>query len=360
MRVGIDYRPALLAKTGIGRSVEGLVRGLVETGRGEDLRLWGVFRRAGRVGERPAGARLLSRPLPGRLADGLGRIGLTPDRSVGGCDVWHHTDFVVPRTRCGAVATLHDVVFLRDEAWHGARRTRNLRRVLERIRARCRLVVVPSRAAARDAERLAALPADRLRVVPPGVDADWLRAAEPARRARPYVLAVGSLEPRKNLPRLFEAFAGVAADESDLELIVVGPAHQEVEAIEAARARCGASVLLAGRVDDATLARLYRGARAVAYVSLLEGFGLPVLEGMAAGVPVVTSRGTAMEETTGTAAVLVDPSDVASIEEGLRTALGDGALRARLAEAGPARAALYPWTRTAREAWKVYEEAIGP
>jgi glycosyltransferase involved in cell wall biosynthesis len=363
VRVGIDYRPALLGKTGIGRYTEGLVGGLIETGRADSLRLYGVFLSAGRIPETavPDGIRLLRRPIPGRLADGLGRLGLTVDRAVGGCEIWHHTDFVVPRARCPAVMTLHDVVFLRDARFHGAERTENLTRVLERARDRCRLFIVPSRAAARDAEELAGLPSDRIRVVRHGIDPRGMLAAAPVRRDRPYVLAVGSLEPRKNLPRLIDAFGRIAAENADLELLVAGPSHHEPGRVEEARAGSPAAdrIHLLGHVTDATLGGLYRGAAALAYVSLVEGFGLPVLEGMAAGVPVVTSRGTAMEETAGAAAVLVDPEDTASIEGGLRSALTDDDQRRRLAREGPERAALFTWARAARETWAAYEEAAG-
>jgi glycosyltransferase involved in cell wall biosynthesis len=116
-------------------------------------------------------------------------------------------------------------------------------------------------------------------------------------------------------------------------------------------------VRLLGRVPDDALARLYRGARALAYVSLVEGFGLPVLEGFAAGIPVVTSRGTAMEEIAGDAAVLVDPRSEASVEDGLRAVLVGGSERDEIVRRGRDRAALYPWTRTARETWAVYREA---
>jgi glycosyltransferase involved in cell wall biosynthesis len=355
MRVGIDYRPALLAKSGIGRYVEGLVRGLAEIGHGPALTLYGVMLSAPRRRDRvPEGLRAFLRPLPGRLADGLGRVGLTPDRAAGGHDVWHHTDFVVARTSCPAVVTLHDVLFLRDAAWHGPRRTRNLRRVLDRARARATCFVVPSERAARDAESLAGIPRSRLRVVPHGCDPAWILAAEPERRARPYLLAVGSLEPRKNLPRLVEAHAALRADRPELELLVVGAVLHLDEATRAALRRPGVRAL--GRVPDVRLAGLIRGAAALAYVSLVEGFGLPVLEGLAAGVPVVTSRGTAMEEVATDAAVLVDPGDARSIETGLRQALDEPE---PLAAAGPARAARYTWAGTARATWAVYEEAAG-
>jgi glycosyltransferase involved in cell wall biosynthesis len=166
----------------------------------------------------------------------------------------------------------------------------------------------------------------------------------------PYVLGVGTLEPRKNLPRLMAAFTGL--DDGVLaghRLVLVGPlgwdADHTVEAIAARPDR----VLAVGAVPDADLPALYRGADAFAYPSLYEGFGLPVLEAMIAGVPVLTSDTSSMPEVGGEAAIYVAPRDVGSIRDGLGRMLTDGALRERLATAGRARAAEFSWARYGAE-----------
>jgi glycosyltransferase involved in cell wall biosynthesis len=162
----------------------------------------------------------------------------------------------------------------------------------------------------------------------------------------PYILGVGTLEPRKNLPRLVEAFTGLDdATRGAHRLVLVGPlgwdAGETTDAIAAHPDRVAAI----GAVPDADLPALYRRAAAFAYPSLYEGFGLPVLEAMIAGVPVLTSDTSSMPEVGGDAALYVAPRDVAAIRAGLARLLGDDELRARLAAAGPPRAAAFSWPR---------------
>jgi glycosyltransferase involved in cell wall biosynthesis len=166
--------------------------------------------------------------------------------------------------------------------------------------------------------------------------------------ARPYLLYVGTLEPRKNLPRLLAAFGRLPPEH---DLVVAGPAGWG----DSAAAFAGdPRVRLVGFVDEPTKAALYAGAAAVCYPSLREGFGLPVLEAMAYGAPVVTSRGTATAEVGGDAVVLVDPVDVDDIARGITDAL---ARRPALAAAGRCRAALFTWDATADKVVEAYEEA---
>ena len=183
----------------------------------------------------------------------------------------------------------------------------------------------------------------RVRVVRNGVGPPF--SPDGPRAEGEYILAVSTLEPRKNLARLVEGFrrAGLG-----LELRVAGAPGWGDVAVE------GEQVRLLGEVEDNELAALYRGAACVAYVSLYEGFGLPVLEALACGAPVVTARGGACEEVAAGAAELVDPLDPDDIAAGLRRATGsNGELR----ELGLARARELTWERTARETLAVYEEA---
>ena len=192
----------------------------------------------------------------------------------------------------------------------------------------------------REAQRIPPeLPREKIRVVPNGVDPVFTPEGE--RADGDYALAVATLEPRKNLRR-----AAAAAERLGLELRVVGErGWGDVELGGATRL---------GRLDDEALARQYRGARCLVYPSLYEGFGIPVVEAMACGTPVVTSSGGATEEVAGGAAVLVDPLDVAAIAAGIERAAADGeALRAR----GLERARAFSWDETARRTRAVYEEA---
>ncbi len=167
---------------------------------------------------------------------------------------------------------------------------------------------------------------------------------------RPYVLSAATLEPRKNLPRLVEAFAALPDSLRDAhELVVVGGRGWGTEEVDASLARHARHVRALGYVSDDDLAALYASAALVAYPSLAEGFGLPVLEAMAAGAPVLTSDRSSMPEVGGDAAIYVDPTDVASIRAGLERVLSDPAGRDALAARSRARAAEFSWERTARQ-----------
>jgi glycosyltransferase involved in cell wall biosynthesis len=185
------------------------------------------------------------------------------------------------------------------------------------------------------------IPRDKIRVVPNAVEAPF--TPEGDRVEGDYVLAVGTLEPRKNLARTIEATARLGR-----ELRVVGA--RGWGGVDAQ----GAHVRWLGEVGDAELARLYRGARCLAYPSLYEGFGIPVLEAMACGVPVVTSRGGATEEVAGGAAVLVDPYSVESISTGIEDAI---ARADELRAGGLERARAYSWDESARLTLDAYREA---
>ena len=262
-----------------------------------------------------------------------------------GVEVLHcPTQRAPTRSRVPLVVTFHDLAVLRHpETFNGWTRTYS-RHVLPRVvRAASRLIAV-SEFTKRELQELLDVPAEKVRVIPNGVGAPF--AAEGEAAAGDYVLAVSTLEPRKNLPRLLEGYR--RADLNGLPLLVAGAAGWGGVRVE------GEGVRWLGEVGDDELARLYRGARAVAYVSLYEGFGLPVLEAFACGAPVVAARNDALEEVSGGAAVLVDPLDPDAIAAGLREAMDR---REELRPLGLARARAFDWHRVARETVAVYREA---
>jgi glycosyltransferase involved in cell wall biosynthesis len=268
--------------------------------------------------------------------------------AVGRVDIVHATTILVPPRTAPLVVTIHDLAFLHEPGHFTAHGGRLFRRSLELIRSRADLVLASSRATVDDCVA-AGIPAERLRHVPLGVAAGRVGAPGAARRRfgldRPYVLFVGTREPRKNLPRLIEAVGRLP---SDHVLAVAG-----LDGWGDAPPRDSDRVRLLGFVTDDERDELYAGADAFVYPSIREGFGLPVAEAMALGVPVVTSRGTATEEVAGGAAVLVDPTDVESITSGIEQALAD---RSRLVAAGRARAAELTWERTAEATVAAYRE----
>ena len=260
----------------------------------------------------------------------------------GKTDVLHCTTYYGPiRPRVPTVVTVHDLAVLRHpEAF--PRWTRTYAPLLiPRVLRAAHGVIAVSEFTATEVELLLRVPREKIHVVPNAVDEAF--SPDGPRAGGDYVLAVGTLEPRKNLARAIEAAAQTGVD-----LRVVGaPGWGGVEAR-------GANVTWLGAVDDDELARQYRGALCVVYPSVYEGFGLPVLEAMACGAAVVTSSGGATAEVAGDAAVLVDPLDVGAIAAGIETAIaGREALRPR----GIERARGFSWDESARLTQAVYEAA---
>jgi glycosyltransferase involved in cell wall biosynthesis len=174
------------------------------------------------------------------------------------------------------------------------------------------------------------------------------------------VLSVGRIEPRKNLVRLIRAFATVRMRLSrDLSLAIAGRNDFRSRAVIEEAERGGAAVKLLGAVPDRDLPGLYRLSEALLYPSLAEGFGIPVLEAMACGTPVLASPRGALPEVGGDAVLWVDPEDQVAIEAGIERILTDSELRKRLSAAGPARASLFDWNETARRTLAAYHRATG-
>ena len=315
MKVAMDVTPLRLTRAGTARYIRNL-RDRLDV---EPIAFGG-----------PGRASVLARELwwyPFRLA-----------RPGGGADVLHCTTYYGPlRPRVPTVVTVHDLAVLRQpQAFPRWTRT-YAPLVVPRVLRAARRVIAVSEFTASELESLLRVPREKIRVVPNAV-ADMF-APDGPQAAGDYVLAVGTLEPRKNLERALEA-----AERLGVELRVVG-----------ARGWGGVEAPgWLGEVDDEELGRLYRGALCVVYPSVYEGFGLPVLEAMACGAAVVTSAGGATEEVAGGAAVLVDPLDTQSIADGIESAI---ARRDELRALGLARARQFSWDESARLTGAVYGEA---
>lgn len=279
------------------------------------------------------------------------------ERATGPVDLCHVMGSAVAASRAPIVATIHDIAFRRYPSMFTRHGLRFFERLLRLTIDEAALVFVPSQATLDDCVANG-IDAGRLRLVPWGVTVtdpstdDVARARERFGLRRDYVVMVGTVEPRKNLRGLLEAWR--AMGRADIDLVVVGPEGWGDE-IDAALIPAG--VVRTGFVDGPTRDALYRGAVASVYPSLFEGFGLPVLESIALGCPVVTSSGTSTEEIVADGAgITVDPTDPAAIATGLETLLDDPDARTRYVERGLARAADYTWERTAEGVVAGYEE----
>jgi glycosyltransferase involved in cell wall biosynthesis len=320
VRVGIDISPLVQTRAGTARHVRGLV-GALRDRPGLELELL-TFGGAGRVSSAVRDAFWYPVGLPRRSR---------------GLAVLHCTTFRGPASgKTPTVVTVHDLAILRHPEslprWHRLYGRVGLGTVLRAADA----VVAVSEFTKAELVELVGVPPERIRVVPNGVEEVFTHEGPSAEGD--YVLAVATLEPRKNLGRVVEA-----AQIAGVELRVVG-----------ARGWGGVEVPgWVGEIPDTELAALYRGARCAVYASLYEGFGLPVLEAMASGTPVVTSRGTATEEVAGGAAVLVDPLDAGSIAQGIAEAQ---ARREELVPQGRARAREFTWGRAADAVEALWKE----
>lgn len=350
MIVGIDARAAAEVPAGRGRVVRELLRALAA--RSDEHR----FRLYCREPWEDLGPRLewvrVGAPDP------LWHL-LTARAANRSCDVFLSTNSYLTAwfTRIPCAVIVHDLVAFLDGAEAQARAARIERATIRPALRRAGALLCNSEATRGDL--LARFPgvAARAHVVPFAADARFAAARpDPAAEARhgldgPYVLAVGTLEPRKNLERLIAAWAGLPATHV---LALVGPRGWGDQPILEAARRAG-DVRLLGRVSDEDLASLYAGCACFAFPSLYEGFGLPVLEAMAAGAPVLTSNVSSLPEVAGDAALLVDPLDVGAIRDGLARLLGDEALREDLRARGRDRAAGFSWDRTAAETLRQLE-----
>jgi len=281
-------------------------------------------------------------------------------------DVVHFTNYLAPLAGGSPyVVSFHDMSLALVPQYHTLKKRLLTSSLIPLIARFARRILAPSESTRRDVIRLLRVDPARVRVVPyaaaPGFRpvTDGMARLQAAYGVRPpYILYVGTLEPRKNLVRVLSAFARIARSVPDHTLVLAGDRGWKFGAVlrEAARPDLAGRVQLLGYVEEEDLPALYSHAEAFVYPSLYEGFGLPVVEAMACGTPVITSRTSSLGEIASDAAWLVDPENEDALAEGLHALATDGGLRQELKRRGLARAASFSWQRTGRETAAVYRE----
>jgi len=287
-------------------------------------------------------------------------------------DIFHVTDYRVVRMDCPVVASLHDALPIKHPEWCNPR-LRNLKNWLQAKAARkADHVIALSHFAIAELVECFGIDERRVSVVPCGVDEEWLTAPDPQAVAATlasynlqpgYFFFVGTLQPRKNVERLLDAWLALPAPiRAERGLVIVGAPGARSEALVASIKQAQAAgenlVWLDRLTDHGQLRHLYAGAGVFVFPSLYEGYGIPVLEAFASNVPVVAANATSLPEVAGDAALLVDPLDSGAIADAMRILATDSVARARCIAAGRARAEQLTWQNTARLTAEVYRAVL--
>ncbi len=382
VKIAIDYTPAVRQLAGVGRYTRSLVQALIRTAPSDsytllyagaspsslqDDRSVGAQHAAPLLaaGEGRAAVTLRRLPVPERLLTVLWhrwRVPLWADLCSLGSAVFYSPNFVLPPLlRARGVVTIHDLSFLRYPETHDPGLVAFLTAAVPRAVQAAALVLTDSEHTRQDTIALLGVPAEKTAVLLSAADPIFRPVDDPAaldairrrrRLDRPYVLSVGTVQPRKNLPRLIAAVQLLRERTGeDILLVHAGRRGWLYAAVQQAVQAHGMahSFRLIEDADDSDLRLLYAGAVALAYPSLYEGFGLPCVEAMACRCPIVASQVSSLPEVVGDAGLLVEPTDVEALADALSRCLGDSTLRATLIERGTAQAARFTWKRSAAQ-----------
>lgn len=376
MRICIDVSPVIRNTAGIGRYAKELVTALIRLDTGEDIRFF-YTDVEGSTPEPPLDViprRILRCPkkvwAAGVLLGSIFRFPM--DRLFGDIDIYHATDHLLPtlkKTR--SIYTLYDLTFSLNPRTHLPLLRWSSDFLVPRSLKRCDRIIAISECTKRDAVRLYGIEADKIKVIPLGVserfrpstDGEKSAFRERFRLPERYLLYVGTIEPRKNLSMLLEAYRAVVDAGANVRLVIAGKKGWLYEDFfrKVRELHLEDEVLIPGFVPEEDLPALYSLADAFVYPSLYEGFGLPVLEAMACGTPVVCSNTSSLPEVAGNAGLLIPPTEPHAWAQALGQVTRNTELRAELRDSGLRQAGRFRWEKTARETLEVYRSVIsGP
>lgn len=375
MRVGIDVSPLTCARTGVGHYVHYLLKHLLLASDGCAFRAfssgWGGIDLGGLPESGFESHRHL--PLPTRALYQLWKATGRPrvDALLGGVDVFHATNYFLPPVRTARrVLSIYDLAFLKVPHLCSPKIVGPFARNVPRFAREADAILTCSEATKRDLVELLDLPFEKITVAYGAVDDGFApvprdQAAKELEESHglrgPFVLFVSTLEPRKNIEGLLRAFAAIK-DELPHQLVLVGAAGWGLDKLPGLLAELGLEkrVTRVGYVPGhQDLARFYGAADAFVFPSLYEGFGLPVVEAMTCGCPVITSDRSSLPEVAGDAAEYVNPDDPGAIAEAMRRVLGDTDRRAGMCDRGLAQAKRFHWQECAQTTLDVYRRAAG-
>jgi glycosyltransferase involved in cell wall biosynthesis len=370
MNFGIDLRPSLSRPTGVGAYVVSLAQRLPEAAPQDRFYLFSASL-SERYPQRqwPGNVKLVDRAIPVRVLNSAWhRLEWPPlDTLVGApLDLVHSPHpLLLPARKAKRIVTIHDLFFLKHPDMTRAEVRRDYPDLVRDHVRRADGVICPSEHTASEARLLLDVPSAKIAVIPNGVDPEYREPASEAaveavlarhRLPRGALLYVGSDEKRKNLVNLAMAYMGMGGRRSRMPpLILVGPGPEWAQG----GSTYGSKIHATGYLETREIRLLMAASRALVLPSLEEGFGLPVAEAMAAGLPVVCSRGSALEEVAGDAATLVNPLDTRSIADGIDKILGDETLARVQRERGLARSKMFDWDIAARQTLEFYRRVLG-
>ncbi|MEO7985553.1 MAG: glycosyltransferase family 1 protein [Gemmatimonadales bacterium] len=371
MRIGIDATAMPLQRTGAGNYIFNLIQALARVDRSNEYVVFAKATHEDELGVRRSGFEFVRREFAGRgLRLAWEQVGLPRQVRKHRLDVLHSPHYTTPlRHAASSVVTFCDMTFVLHPDLHQAVKRWFFPAMMRMSARRADRLIAISESTRDDLVRMWDVDPARIAAIPLAADSGYRpRSAEEVASAcgkyglhpGSYALYVGVLEPRKNVDLLVEAFGRVAAGMPGIDLVIAGRKGWMYDQIFAQVARLGLQqrVRFTGYVPNEDLPALYTGARLFAYPSRYEGFGLPVLEAMSCGTPVITTNVSSMPEVAGDGAVLVPPDDLDALAGALLRVSSDSALRDTLACHGLERAKAFSWERCARETVQQYERAF--